>query len=100
MYVCMYVCMYECITSENCYSIHTNSLGDYRDEQCIEVSAREGSHYEDGGGRLGVPTGTGIDITHVCMYVYISNGIASCLDSSCPADERRHSWNSQTDARQ
>jgi hypothetical protein len=37
---------------------------------------------------------------YVCMYVYISNGIASCLDSSCPADERRHSWNSQTDARQ
>ena len=38
-YVCMYVCMYECITSENCYSIHTSYLGDYRDEQCIEVSA-------------------------------------------------------------
>ena len=29
-------------------------------------------------------------LQHVCMYVcmcvYISNGIESCLDSSCPAD--------------
>jgi hypothetical protein len=36
-----------------------------------------------GGGRFGVPTGQRM---YVCMYVYISNGVESCLDSSCPAD--------------